>query len=432
MTRVAWTFCALVVLSASSAGRAAADDAAPQAPAPEAVTLSQALELVESQNPDMQAARLQVAQAEAQRVLARQLPNPTLGTTLGNIALSQTQPPGLSVSETIQTGIALGQPLILWGKRGLRIEGADAGIAAAHGQERDALRQLRAAVKDAYFRALRDDRALAFATENERRHRDVVALQARRFRSGDISEVDFRKIEVEGLRFLSDLEDARRSSAEDQNLLGRLVGADRPVTALGEPVAPVIPEDPDALIQQAQTHRPDLLALERSRAQAALALQVAKRERYPDVTVGATYLNDQWTRGGDMRNTIGLGLSVPLPLLNQNQGSIAQAEVALRQADTQLNRTRLDIVRDVRDALAAYRSARALREKYETGYLERSHVTLTGAEASYRAGAASLIDYLDAERTYTATQLNYLDTVLAMRVGTAAIELAVGEDFPPR
>jgi len=363
---------------------------------PDAVTLSQALDLVESQKPDSQAARLQIAQAEAARVVARQLPNPSLSTAVGSVALSQTQPPGLSVGETIQTGVALTQPLILWGKRGLRTEGANAGIAVARGQERDLVRQLQAAVKEAYFRTLRDARVLVFATENERRYREGVALNARRFRSKDISEVEFRKIELEGLGFLSALEDARRSSAESQNSLGRLVGAERPIAALDEPAVPVIPEDANALVPRGLEHRPDLLALEQSREQANLALRLAKRDRYPDVTVGTNYINDQWTRGGDMRNTIGFSFSVPLPLLNQNQGPIAQADVAVRQADTELTRLRLDIGREIRDALAAYQSARTLRQTYEAGYLEKAQVTVTGTAASYRAGSASLIDYLDA------------------------------------
>jgi cobalt-zinc-cadmium efflux system outer membrane protein len=398
-------------------------------PAPQRVTLAQALELVESQNPDTLAARLQIAEAEAERLAARLYTNPTLSVDADNFPVGRTTPPGLSVGQTIGASARIDQPLVLWGKRRLRIENTEAGLAGAKEEERDTLRQLRAAVKDAFYGALHDERLLAFTSANRERYEKIVALNARRFHSGDISEVEFRKIELENLTRLTEEENARRSLAERQQLLGRLIGGAQPVQANGSLTAPDVQVDAAQALNQAMDNRPDLAALEDARNQAQLALTLARRERYPDVTVGVDYAHSQFVISGDNRNSLGFGFSVPLPLLNQNQGDIAKAEVGLRQADTDLERLRLDIAQEVRDAVERYQSARRLWRTYKSGYLENTKVVVEAAETSYRAGGASLLELLDAERTYAATQIDYVDTVFAVRSGLTALEKAVGKDL---
>ena len=393
------------------------------------VTLEQAIDLLQSQNPDTLAARLQIAQAEAERLAARLYANPTLSVDTNDIAVGRTTPSGLSVGQTIGASARIDQPLVLWGKRRLRLENAEAGIAGAKEQERDTLRQLRSALKDAFYGALHDERLLAFTSANRERYQKIVELNARRFHSGDISEVEFRKIELENLKRLTEEEDARRTLAERQQLLGRLIGSAEPVRASGSLTAPDIDVNAAQASNQALDNRPDLMALQNARDQAELALTLARRERYPDVTVGADYTHSQFVTAGDNRNTVGFGFSVPLPLLNQNQGEIAKAEVGLRQAETELKRLRLDIAQEVHDAVERYQSARRLWRTYESGYLEHAKVTVDAAEKSYRIGAASLLELLDAERTYASTQTDYLDAVFAARSGLDAVEKAIGQEL---
>jgi outer membrane protein, heavy metal efflux system len=395
----------------------------------DAVTLTDALQRLETQNPDTLAARLQIAQAEADRIAARLYANPTLSADANNIPVGHTTPGGLSVGQTIGSTVRLDQPLVLWGKRGLRIEGAEVGIAAAKDQERDTLRQLRAGVRDAFHHALHDRVLLTFASANQERYQRVIALNERRFHSGDISEVEFRKVQLENLKYLTEAEEARRSLSESTQLLGRLIGADHPVAPVGELTAPDLAVDGSTLTTVAMENRPDLAALRRVREQAALALEAARRERYPDVTVGADYTHSEFVISGDNRNAVGFGFSLPLPLLNQNQGEIAKAEIAVRQAETELARLRLDIAQEVHDALTRYESAHRLRRTFEAGYLDHAKLSVDAAETSYRIGAVSLIELLDAERTYTATQTDYLDTMFAARSSLTALEKAIGKDL---
>jgi len=391
----------------------------------QSVTLPEALALLETQNPDTLAARLQIADAEAERIRARLYENPTMSVDTDNIGVGHVPP----VGDTIGGTVRLDQPLTLWGKRRLRMAGADVGVAAATQQARDAVRELRAAVKDAFFQSLHDARLVSFATDNQARYQRVIELNGRRFHSGDISEVEFRKIELENLKFETDLEDARRSLGESRQLLGRLIGVDHPVAASGELTAPPVTVGDTDLVAAAVGSRPDVAAAQRQREQADLAVQLARRERYPDVTVGADYTRSQFVSAGDIRNTIGFGFSVPLPLLNQNQADIAKTEVALHQAETDLARLRLDIAQQVHDAVERYQSLQRVRQMFESGYLDRAHLAVTAAETSQRVGAASLLELLDAERTYTETQTDYLDTLLAARTSLDNLEKVVGKEL---
>jgi cobalt-zinc-cadmium efflux system outer membrane protein len=393
------------------------------------VTLAEALQLLETQNPDALAAGLQVAEAEAEKVAARVYPNPLLSGDTANIAAGRTNPPGLSVGQTIATTVRVDQLFVLWGKRHLRIESAETGIASAKEQRRDALRLLQAAVKDTFYRCLHDQRQLAFAEDNREHYQQVVALNERRFHSGDISEAEFRKIALEQLKYISQVEDARRALAESQQLLGRLLGIGGAVAATGDLAAPAIAVRTDNALETAMENRPDWAALQRARERAELELQLARRERYPDVTLGTDYTNSQFAAGGNIRNTLGFGFSVPVPVLNQNQGEIAKAEVALRQTENDQARLRLDVAQEVQTAVASYESTQRLRQTFESGYLDDAKVTLAAAEASYRAGAASLIELLDAERTYTATQTDYLDALFASQSSLVALEKALGKDY---
>lgn len=415
----------VAAIALAVAGVARADDQAES----RTVTLTEALDLLQSQNPDTLSGRLQVEAAEAERLSARVFPNPSLSFDANNFAVGHTTPRGLSTGETVAGTVRIDQPLILWGKRGLRVAGAEAAVGAAQEEARDVSRQLRAAVKVAFYDSLHDERQLIFVLDNQKRYQEIVSLNQRRFESGDISEAEFRKIELEQLKYLAQVEDAQRGVVESRALLGRLLGIGSAVTATGKFAAPPVAIDGADLMVVALANRPDWAALQRERDQTAAALELARRERYPDVSVGLDYSRSQFVVSGDNRNSLGFGFTVPLPLFNQNQAEIAKANVALRQADTMLTRLRLDIAQEVQTTVAAYRAAQRMQQTFENGYLDRAKITVDAAEASYRIGAASLIELLDAERTYTSTQTDYLDTVFAARSTLTHLERAIGKDL---
>ena len=178
----------------------------------------------------------------------------------------------------------------------------------------------------------------------------------------------------------------------------------------------------------------------RSAAEARLAS--AEREAYPDLTLGATYTHSEFTISGDNPNALGLSLSLPLPLFDRNQANIGKARLDIRHADNDSLRLRLVIEHDVAQAVRKAQRSQALLAVFEKpggggmsstattdtgGMLARAETALRVAEKSYKAGAISLLELLDAQRTYLDTRAQYLHARQDFRQAAIDVAHAVGE-----
>ena len=198
------------------------------------------------------------------------------------------------------------------------------------------------------------------------------------------------------------------------------------------------------LTQRALERRPDLRAAGAARLQADAQLAAAERERLPDITLGGSYTHSDFTVSGDNPNTMALTLSLPLPLFDRNQANIGRAGLDQRRADNDGERLRIAVARDVAEAVRKGARAATLLAVFEQpaggdvpgtptgtsdkgGMLSRAETALRVAEKSYRAGAISLIELLEAQRTYLDTQAQYLRAVYDFRQATADVSHAVGE-----
>src|SRR6185369_16649502 len=93
--------------------------------------------------------------------------------------------------------------------------------------------------------------------------------------------------------------------------------------------------------------RPDVRAVSSGRATAEAQLAAAKREALPDISVGAAYTHSSFTVSGDNPNTLGLSLSMPLPLFDRNQANVGRASLDIRRSDNEIERLKLEVRHDV-------------------------------------------------------------------------------------
>ena len=119
-------------------------------------------------------------------------------------------------------------------------------------------------------------------------------------------------------------------------------------------------------------------------------------------------------------------MSVPLAIFNRNQGEIARTRVATNQAQEQLAATRGQVLTDVKDAYEGLQTNDRVTQFYRSGYLDVSQKNRDISEYAYRRGAASLLDFLDAERSYRATRLSYLQVLAAYLQSLEQLRQAVG------
>lgn len=176
----------------------------------------------------------------------------------------------------------------------------------------------------------------------------------------------------------------------------------------------------DELKQDALETRPDLRAAQSSTrlAQDTHALNFSNRAL--DVTGEVEY-----DRAGP-NNAVGFGLAIALPFHDRNQGNIAHSQVAIRQATEVEAQARTAVLTDVVSAYAAFQTSEKVFLLYQSGYLDQAQQSLDITTYVYQQGSGSLLDLLDAERTYRATQLAFRQALAAYMTSVEQINFVVG------
>ncbi len=391
--------------------------------APIRLTLDEALAQMRTRSPDVVIAALKVRGAEGDLRTAGALPNPTFSVGVQNLALGQTNPHGLGPGDTVVVQGGLSEEVPLWGKRPARIEQATNALASAEASRGDVDRLATFEVRRRFVGLQLASERVRLARENVARYRETVRVTAERARSGDISSTDYDRIALEQRGFERELAQAIGARREAADALLALVGSDADdVEPSGSLAVPAAPADVDRLTADALADRPDLKAAETSRAAAEAALRLARAEAWPNPTVGIGYTHSEFRASGDLPDSIGANLSVPLPVANRNEGAIERAAAEAEAAREEVRRLRLAIPREVRTAVDEYERARARIARFDGEFSRQAESARRAAEVSYRDGAVSPLELLEAERAFIATQRDRLDAL--EEAHTAAYEIA--------
>jgi cobalt-zinc-cadmium efflux system outer membrane protein len=328
----------------------------------------------------------------------------------------------------------------LSGKRGLRRGVAEAALAAARLQRADAQRTLELQVKQAYFAAAAARVALDFAREMATATGRTFELNQVRYKTGAISEVDLSRTETAKLEAEQAADAAAQSLHAAKVQLAFLLGrrqtfSDFQIDAdqLRFAVPPGLEgSSPQRLVDQAFETRPDLRAQENQRVRAQRSISLARRQRFPDLGVGVEYQQQGTTSDGGSAvspPTLQVSLTGIIPLFYQQQGEIRKAEADARAQDAQAAKLRAQIAADVETAYSGWLTARQLVQRMEGRLLERTGRARELVELQYQKGAASLIEYLDAQRTYVSTKEEYIQDLAAYWNAIFQIEAATGTEL---
>ena len=176
----------------------------------------------------------------------------------------------------------------------------------------------------------------------------------------------------------------------------------------------------DDLRELALSNRPDVKAAELSLAAAKTGLALAEAQRVRDLTIGGQYSRN----GSD--NTVGVAVSVPLAIARRAHAAIAQATATKLQAEAQLRLVQTQALTDVEKAFTAYRINRDRLRLFSSTALNMAGDVRRIEEIAYRDGAKGLLDYLDAQRTYNQTVVDYNQARYDFLMGLYQLELATG------
>ena len=418
----------------------------------EGLTAEQAVAVALQRNRDVIAARLEIEGNELDVVAARLYPNPVIGYSIGNLLLGSAnplnRPPTTGFADQPVQAVGISGIVDVWMKRSAHIRAADKGVQRRRLLTEDALREIVYAVRSGFAEALREQSERQLAHDVADRYAQTIKISQARFKAGDISKADLRKIELEGLRYQNAVIDAEIQLDVARNRLAALLGltaGELPATLAAAADAAARPTfDLARLTARALERRPDLRAAGAARVQADALVASAERDALPDITVGAAYTHSDFTAAGDNPNTLGLTLSLPLPLFDRNQANIGRARLDQRVADNEGERLRIAVARDVAEAVRRGARSATLLAVFEQptgagvpgtptgtsdkgGMIARAETALRVAEKSYRAGGIALIELLEAQRTTLDTQAQYLRALYDFRQAAVDVSHAVGE-----
>jgi cobalt-zinc-cadmium efflux system outer membrane protein len=397
--------------------------------APVSISLEQAVQLALDKNPSLGAQRLNIDQARAGEITAALKPNPLISIDSEDFPIFSPKYLNFqNLSENQEFTHALSYTIERGGKRRKRMAVARDNTEVAARNTDDAARQLRFQVSQTFIAVLLAKANLEFARQDLRDYTQVVDLNRRRMEAGDISEGDFLKIVLQKLQFEQDVAAADLALAQGKVGLRQLLGyetvpPDFDVTGALEHKRRIVvlPE----IQQQALLHRPDLGASRSGVKLATDTVALAYANRARDLGTGT-----EFKRNGTI-NGVGFSFNIEIPIHDRNQGEIARSRYALRQSLQQDNAARIAVLTDVDNAYQAFHNADAVATLYETGYLEQARSSRDISRYGFRSGAASLLDLLDAERSYRAIQLAYRQALAAYMTSVEQINMAVGAQVMP-
>jgi cobalt-zinc-cadmium efflux system outer membrane protein len=388
------------------------------------ITLDDAIRMALLHNHALQALRSTIQQSLAEEITANLRPNPTLG--LDAQFLPIFQPNQFSsdyIDQQAQFDAGVGYLFERGKKRQHRLKAAQDQTTVVRSQVSDSERQLVFNVGQQFIDALLAESTLEFAQQDLDSFQKTVDISKERFRAGDLSEGDFLKIKLQLLQFQSDVSAAKLAKLQSLAALRQLLGFES------------VPDDYDVqgsldyqpvhgnlneLKSLAAINRPDLRAAQQAvtAAESQLALQQANGKM--DITGTFNYTH---TAG---LNTGAFYYNMPLPIFNRNQGEIARARYAITQAQEQASETTQQVSTDVLQAYENLHTNDEIIQLYQGGYVDQAKQSRDISEYAYRKGAASLLDYLDSERTYRANQLAYRQALANYMLALEQMRQAVG------
>jgi cobalt-zinc-cadmium efflux system outer membrane protein len=420
---------ALLILPAPGAAQQRKNPAEPpradtSQPPPAKLTLEDAIRMALDHNHALLAARSTILQNQAQEITANLRPNPTLSWDTQFFPLFQPSQFSLDyLDNQAQFDIGIGYLFERGKKRQHRLQAARDATAVTRAQVSDSERTLVFNVASQFISALLAESTLELAQQDYDSFQNTVQISESRLKAGDISQGDLLKIKLQLLQFQTDVLNAKVAKVQALAGLRQLLGFESVpdnYEVSGELAYRPVKENLDGLKALALQNRPDLkaahLGVTAAQSQAALAVANGKR----DLSASFNYTHTAGVNSG------AFFFNIDLPIFDRNQGEIARTRYAVTQAEELQTETAQQVLTDVTDAYANLHTNDEVVQLYQSGYVDMATESRDISRYSYEHGAASLLDYLDAERTYRASQLAYRQALANYMTALEQMREAVG------
>jgi cobalt-zinc-cadmium efflux system outer membrane protein len=388
------------------------------APSKRLITLAQALDIFMQRNLQLVAARYDIDSAEADKITAKLRPNPQVAVGFSGAPLNLSGP--LITEQTYD--YAISQTFELGGKRSKRIDVADRNIGVSHGQFEETVWMLTNDLKRKFYTVLLNQSLLKLAQENQTTFDEIVKATSELVQTGEVSGLDLKRLEVEKLKFDTDVANADRDYEVALRDLRFALGGD--YRTMDFDVAGDLDYQPydfslSDLRDKSLAARPDLKVARLAESAADASIRLQSAQRIPDLNLGGGM--EQVPAG---TNTYLFSVGIELPVHNRNQGERAKALIEKQKAQNQAQLVTNQILSDVDKALVAFERQKHRVELYRTGVLTKADDIQKLTEFALKAGESSILELLDAIRTRRDTLASYYQTLFDYQMSVLDLELA--------
>jgi cobalt-zinc-cadmium efflux system outer membrane protein len=392
---------------------------------PHAITWQEAQNRFRANNPSLLAGQVTIDEARAEETTAFLRPNPNLTVGWDQLTPFSTNP---------ERPVA--QSYLFWSidylherghKRELRLASARQATSIAASEQSDMTRNLLFNLRDAFVRVLLAKAVASVAKENLDYYDKSLAINRDRYNAGAIAHVDLQRLELQRIQFVSDLATAQvnlRTAKIDLEALlrDRTPVDDFDVTEKFEYTEPGVTLE--ELRSAALQNRPDLKGADQSVDKARTDHQLAVANGASDPTFGF----DVAHQPSPLNTYAGFSVNFPLRIFDKNQGEKARTSLDIGRTQRLRDAAEMAALHDVDSAYATLQNTLALLRPYRSEYLPEAESVRSTISFSYEHGAASLLDFLDAQKEYRGTQLSYVNLVGAYLSAANQVNFAVGQE----
>jgi cobalt-zinc-cadmium efflux system outer membrane protein len=365
------------------------------------LSLADAKRTAFERNWDLLAAKSGVDAATAQLLVAKEFPNPTFSYSTARIGSYENSTPvgnGLW-SRSYDTIFAVNQLIEIGGKRRDRRTSAEAGITGARARFYDARRLLDQGVTKAYAAALLAGENARILNESARLLRHETEIAQTRLKAGDISDADEKQIENNADVFALQAKSAEAAAVQARVAVEILLGVEQPKGnwTPADTFAHLVLAAPQFNASKNDALRSDVQAAQADLDQSKSDLKLQKAVRIPDPTFSFLVEHNP-PGGGPPEDTVGVGVSFPLPLWNFNRGEIKSAQATVDKSALALAKAKAQAAADVANAQSEFQEASERLARYQNQILPKSQTVRDSVAFAYEKGGAALVDLLEAER----------------------------------
>jgi cobalt-zinc-cadmium efflux system outer membrane protein len=424
--RISWPLIALGALGLLAPMRAAGQAGAPAAARnlPARITLDDAIDLALKHNHSLQAARTMILQNQAQEITANLRPNPVF--LIDEQYMPFFSPSAFTADYINQSAVYdLGLSYLIerGKKRQRRLEAAKDQTAVTSATVDDNARALTFNVASQFISAVLSQADLDLAEKDLASFQQTVDISQASFTAGAMSGGDLLKIKIQLLQFQMDVSAAKLARVQALASLRQLLGYEsvpESYEVVGDLEYKPVKLGEDDLKAMALRQRPDVRAAQLGVTAAQSQFTLAKANGKKDLGVTFTYNH----LGGV--NTGSLFFNIQMPIFDRNQGEIARTQYAITQSQELSSEQSSIALTDVTNSYEALRTDDQVVQLYQSGYLKNAEDSRDISQYAYQHGSASLLDYLDAERSYRATELAYRQALAGYMTSLEQLRQAVG------